>query len=46
MILGPKRSIYSKQALFLEKTFFKFHVPFGPFYCAELKKIDRVDPEL
>ena len=23
-----------------------FHVPFGPFYCAKLKKFFRVDPDL
>ena len=36
MILGPKWSIYPNQVFFLEKPL-KFHVPFGPFYCAELK---------
>ena len=38
VILGPKWPIYPNQVFFSKNYQFKFHVPFGTFHSAKLKK--------
>ena len=44
--LGPKWSICPEQTFFGANHYYYFHLPIGPFYCANFLKILTVNPEL